>query len=367
MLFFHRTIIILIILFLTFMLEGCQTEVVSFNENRNDNLTMVEVAVGEWKPFITEDFEGYGEITELVSAILEQMDHKPDYQFMSWGQAEKIVRKNEKDSEPRVTFPYRDSNKRRREFLISDQPVFENCIRFFYNEKKINQNQPLEISSIDELKSKSLTIGYVSEGGGYQYPKKLDSLLQRKGVGSQFDTLYEAFSKLVDLDQKNVQVVPEVQAVGEELLYEFFPEQQFNIKVIKEKQDKCLLPVKYYLMASKWNPHNTEFMEKFNKAYGSVSEETKKRIEIRSHERPTPKISQISLDTCGESGNILGYDEQNKPYYLIRGTKGLLLDWKLGKPGNNVNTERVKAKVEILTGPYRGKKLTLNGNCIILQ
>lgn len=349
------------------MLEGCQNEAVSLNENQNNNLTMVEVAIGEWKPFVTEDFEGYGEITELVSAILEKMAHKPHYQFMSWGQAENIVRKNEKDREPRVTFPYRDSNQRRREFLISEQPVFENCIRFFYNEKKINQNQPLAISSIDELKAKSLKIGYVSESGGYQYPEKLDSLLQRKGVGSQFDTLYEAFSKLVDLDRKDVQVVPEVQAVGEEILYELFPEQRFNIKVIKENQDKCLLPVKYYLMASKWNPHNTEFMEKFNTAYRSISRETKKRIEIRSHERPTPKISQISLDTCDESGNIVGYDEQNTPYYLIRGTKGLLLDWKLVKPGNEINTEPVKASIKMLNGPYRGKQLTLNGNCVILQ
>ncbi|MDJ0745044.1 MAG: hypothetical protein QNJ32_17015 [Xenococcaceae cyanobacterium MO_167.B27] len=263
MFFLTRIRAILIFLLLAFLTEACQTLDSNNNNNENEDLTTIEIAVGEWKPFVTEDFEGYGEVPELITAILQEMGYQPVYKFMPWGQAEKIVRENEKDTGSRVTFPYRDTTKRKGEFLISEKPVFQECIRLFYNSDKVSRNKPLIISLSKDLKK--YKIGYVSEEGGYQYPEELDKLLKGKN-GIEVDSLYEAFSKLVD-PNSDVQVVPEVEEVGEELLYQLFPETRFSIKIIEENinqsEEQCLFQENYYLMVSKRNPHNDEFMKEF--------------------------------------------------------------------------------------------------------
>ena len=355
---------VLIVLLLAFLTEACQTT--NSTNNQNEDLITIEIAIGEWKPFVTEDFEDYGEVPELITAILEEMGYKPVYRFMPWGQAEKMVRDNEKDTGLRVTFPYTKTKKREDEFIASSQPVFKACIRFFYNTDKVTGDEPLSISSIDELKR--YNIGYVSESGGYQYPEELNNILKKEnGV----DSLYRAFSKLVNPQDLNVQVVPEVEEVGEELLYELFPKDRFSIKIIDEKmnqsQKQCLVPVEYYFMASKRNPNNDEFMKEFNKAHKLIADsEIAERIKIKSNNRPTPNSPEITLDSCGKSSNLSGRNDKNQIYHLPRGTKGLLLDWNMVQAKENTSTE-VEATVKILTGPYRGKILTVDGRCLTLH
>ena len=313
------------------------------------------------------DFEGYGEVPELITAILEEMGYQPVYKFMPWGQAEKIVRDNEEDTGPRITFPYRKTNKRENEFIPSALPVFKACIQFFYNTDKLNKKS-LKFSSFDDLKR--YKIGYVKESGGYQYPEQIDKLLRKNGI--EADSLYEAFELLVSL-KSNVQIVPEVKQVGEELLYELFGKERssINIMMIEKKnnqsQESCLLKEGYYLMASKRNPNNDEFMKEFDKAHKSIeNSEIAQKIKIRAKDRPTPNSPEIILDSCGESSNLSGRDDKNQIYHLPRGTKGLLLDWNVVKPEQNTNTE-VEATVKILTGPHRGKKLIVDGRCLILH
>ena len=364
MLYLIRTKAVLIVLLLTFLTQACQTS--SSTDERNEDLTTIEIAVGEWKPFVTEDFEDYGEVPELITATLEEMGYQPVYQFMPWGQAEKMVRENEKDTGLRVTFPYTKTKKREDEFVTSSQPVFKACIRFFYNTNKVAGDEPPSISSINDLKK--YKIGYVSQRGGYQYPEELDKILKKEnGV----DSLYRAFSKLVNPQDLNVQVVPEVEEVGEELLYELFPKNRFGIKIIEEKierpQKQCLVPVEYYLMASKRNPNNDEFMKEFNRAYKSiVDSEIAERIKIKANNRPTPNNPEITLDSCGKSSNLSGRSDNNQIYPLPKGTKGLLLDWSMVRSRENISVE-VEAIVKILTGPYRGKILTVDGRCLTLD
>lgn len=363
MLFLTRIRAISIVILLAFLTQACQT--LNSNDNQNEDLTTIEIAVGEWKPFVTKDFEGYGEVPELITAILEEMGYQPVYKFMPWGQAERMVGDNEKDTGVRVTFPYAKTKKREDEFVTSSQPIFKACIRFFYNTDKVTGDEPLSISSIDDLKK--YKIGYVSESGGYQYPEELNNILKKENA---VDNLYEAFSKLVNPKDFNVQVVPEVEEVGEEFLYELFPENRFSIKIIEEKersQKQCLVPVEYYFMASKRNPNNDEFMKEFNKTHKLIADsEIAERIKIKSNNRPTPNSPEITLDSCEKSSNLSGRNNKNQIYHLPRGTKGLLLDWNMVQAKENTSTE-VEATVKILTGPYRGKILTVDGRCLTLH
>lgn len=332
----------------------------------DEALQPVDIAIGEWKPFVTRYVEGYGEVAEIVTVVLERMGYRPNYIFMPWGQAEAKVRQNESDIGPRASFPYRSTAKRRAEFLVSSDPVFETCIKFFYNKDKVPTPHPLSISAVTDLAR--FKLGFVGEEGGYQYPEKLRSVLN-KGA-TKVGSLFELFSKLVDPAAENVQVVPEVAAVGQDLLYELFPEQQFSIGIVGEAIGKhrprgCLLPVEYFFLMSRRNPNNAEFMRRFDVAHSSVGDETKTRIKRKAQARPSLRTPALFLRAHGSESLIRGRDDDGTIYYLPRGTRGLLLNWK--PPRDAGSNSETQAEVRIISGPYRGKRLVVDGRHVELE
>ena len=338
----------------------------SLSAQTNEPLEPIEIAIGEWKPFVTQTVDGYGEVTEIVTVVLERMGYRPKYIFMPWGQAEKLVRENESDIGPRATFPFTDTKKRRRAFFFSDKPVFERCINFFYNKDKLSQDIP--ISTIKE-DLKEFKFGFVSEEGGYQYPRELTEVLTEHGT--PFDNLFEAFNKLVDPTAEEVQVVPAILEVGEELLFELFPEQRFTIDVLKEAKVKnrnhCLVPAKYYFLASRRNPNNAELKSDFDKVHRNIDSETTARIKQKASERPSMRTPEVVLIARDSPGGITGRDDaDDRIYYLPRGTRGLLLKWRPAS-GQQRNDSSIKAEVRVISGPYRGKTLFVDRKFVVLK
>jgi hypothetical protein len=188
--------------------------------------------------------------------------------------------------------------------------------------------------------------------------------------GTSFDNLFEAFNKLVDPSAEEVQVVPAILEVGEELLYELFPEQRFTIADIKEAKvengNQCLLPVKYYFLASKRNPNNAELMRIFDDVHGKIDNETTARIKQRASERPSTRNPEVVLIARDSPEGITARDVDGRIYYLPRGTRGLLLKWS-PPSGEQGNDSSIKAEVRVISGPYRGKTLILDGKFVVLQ
>ncbi len=125
--FLTRIITTSIIFFLVFFIGACQNQDSAINNilNNERELKTIKIAVGEFDPFVSKNSEGYGETSEIVTAILEEMGYQPEYKFMAWGEAETIVRENQKDEGLRITFPYPVSEDRKSKFLISacDDPL----------------------------------------------------------------------------------------------------------------------------------------------------------------------------------------------------------------------------------------------------
>jgi hypothetical protein len=345
------------------------------NIQAKDSLKKVEIAVGEFKPFVTQFVEGYGESTELVTSIIERMGYRPIYLFMPWGQAEKKVKSNQKNNGPRATFLFRKSLRRKSDFEFSEKPILESCIKIFYNKEKISKSRPnisnshpITTSKIEDLKN--FKLGYVSTEGGYEYPGKLGTLLKENGVS--FGSLFEIFDALVDPEKKNVEAVPAVGEVGQELLYYFFPEERFQIGLMQNKTEKnensCFLKDSFYFMVSKINPENAEFIEKFNKAYRSLDIETKERINRRAKERPSDQKPEIILNVNDISIPIIGKDFHDKAYLIPRGTRGKLLKWiqLFDDLKDSRKSQKAQAEVILFTGPLRGKKLWVEGKFIEL-
>jgi hypothetical protein len=335
-----------------------------------DPLEPIDVALGEWPPFVSESIDGYGEVAERVTAVLERMGYRPNYIFMPWGQAETTVRDNETNVGPRVTFPYLKTQKRDRQSKLSGQPVLETCMKFFYNRKKMKGPRPPSISRVEDL----LMFGaaYVSEDAGYQYPDKdpenLTAVLEKRGTKA--NSLYEAFKWLVseDATHMGIQYVPAAGRVGEEMLVELFPEERFDIGQIEEKgvgKNKCLLRVKYFVMLSNRNPDNEEFAKRFDATLINFYRlKVSAQIDARAIKRPSLRHPRVVLHAAGGAAAILGRDSDGQFYALPRGTRGLLMDWR---PAAESTPLKARAKVRITNGPYWGKELEIDGSHVTLE
>lgn len=339
-----------------------------------DTLRSIDITLGEWRPVVSSAIDGYGEPAELVSVILKRMGYRPNYIFMPWGNAEGSVLANERNDGPRASFPYLKSEKRypkykgpRGEgpFRFSEAPVFRACMVFFYNRDKLPDAGGAEITKLDELKI--YNIGYVQPGGGFQYPDELTKILNVKGT--DFGNLYDVFSSLVDPLDDRVQVVPSVEAVGRELLAELLPAQRFSVDVLKESPTgaatRCVLEVDYFFIMSNRNPHNVEFMDRFDETYKALREkdsETIARIRQRAVERPTKYRPAVVLKLSHGFDRITAMSEAGDEYLLPRDTRGLLYQWPDAVNGNSDGAE-----VFITSGPYRGKTLFVDPKFVAMD
>ncbi|QPJ63608.1 MAG: hypothetical protein G3M70_17715 [Candidatus Nitronauta litoralis] len=351
-----------------------------------ERLSNIEIAVGEFKPYVSEFVEGYGEVTEKVTAILKRMGYSPRYLFMPWGQAENKVKSNQKVKGIRGTFPFRKSQKRVGEFIYSKDPVLEGCMSFFYNKKKVSLNH-IEFSTstsvriqIDELKS--FRLGSIAMGEGFEYPEEIleylppqipdksDSPIPPKNK-TTFNNAFNLFKALIDPNYKSVEVIPFQKRVGKEILYDLFPEARDQIGIMENKGSSdnrsCFTRENFYFIVSRINPENVEFMKNFDQAQEELGEEALERIRRRVEERSSGYKPNIVLTVHDISLPIIGY-EGKKAYILPRGTRGELLNWNPVSENktDSKNGLKAEARIYILTGPYRGKTLLLDGKFIEL-
>ncbi len=351
-----------------------------------DSLSKIDIAVGEYKPYVSEFVEGYGEVAEKVTAILNRMGYTPRYLFMPWGQAENKVMSNQKAEGIRGTFPFRKSRKRIKEFIYSKEPVLQGCMSIFYSKKKVANNHkgpsstPLRIS-VGELKS--FKFGSIAIGEGFEYPEEILKFLPRQTSSKSdtpvppaqkntFNSGFNLFRALIDKNYELVEAIPFENRVGQEILYDLFPEARSQIGIMEftssTKDKSCFTHEEFYFIVSRKNPENVEFMHKFDKAQDDLGEESLERIRRKAVERSSGYKPNIVLTVHDISMSIIGYDEKKKAYILPRGTMGELLNWNPVAQETPDSTKNLKAeaRIHILTGPYRGKILLLDGKFIEL-
>ncbi|MFW6084361.1 MAG: hypothetical protein ACODAA_04035 [Gemmatimonadota bacterium] len=336
-----------------------------------ESLEPIELAVGEWRPFVSSWARGYGPIPVLVTEVLGRIGYRPRYVFMPWGQVERMVGRNEGRSGPRGMLPFRRTPEREGAFYVSERPLFCSCMRVFYNRRKVPGDPVLR--SGDDLRP--LNPAYVEAAGGYRYPRGLEIVLHESGRPQP--GLYEAFERLVDSDDP-VAAVPAETEVGRSLLTELFPEGRFDVELLREEpgasgrsnrceaptarsnaDSACLFPVRYHFMLSRRNPHNSELMARFDDAYASLDQETLARTMVGAWERPTATHPAVRIES-DEAVTIPAVDDVGREYVLPRGTRGLLLEWEADGRG-------ARARVRVISGPHRGRNVRIDGRYVRLE
>lgn len=117
-------------------------------------------AIGEWKPFIGEELEGYGPVVKVVDSLCKKAGFECYYEFMPWKRAWLSAQSGQVDG----TFAWVYSKKRAGEMHHIEKPLFEVPGAVFYR-KKAFKKKP-DITSYDSFIGKNYRIvdvrGYFS-------------------------------------------------------------------------------------------------------------------------------------------------------------------------------------------------------------
>ena len=112
----------------------------------------VTIAIGEWKPFISEELPGYGPHAQRVSEVFEQAGVEVEYVFLPWTRGYNLTR----NGRYAATFSWFKTEERAREVLYPEVPVEMRQSAVYY--KKSRFPDGLEMTSLDEVIASGLRV-----------------------------------------------------------------------------------------------------------------------------------------------------------------------------------------------------------------
>lgn len=117
-------------------------------------------AIGEWKPFIGEELEGYGPAVKLVDSLCKEAGFECYYEFMPWKRAWLSAQSGQVDG----TFAWMLTDMRKNEMHHIGKPLFNVPKAVFYRKEAFSKAP--EIQSLEDFVGKGYRIvdvrGYYS-------------------------------------------------------------------------------------------------------------------------------------------------------------------------------------------------------------
>ncbi|OHX12652.1 substrate-binding periplasmic protein [Chromobacterium sphagni] len=107
---------------------------------------VVELATGEWPPYVSQTLPGQGVFTEIVQEAFRRAGYQPHLTFQSWPQAEWLT----KSGKAAAAFPYRPTPERGADFDFSAALMRSTSYLFFH--KPHLPHPPQQFKSLDELR-----------------------------------------------------------------------------------------------------------------------------------------------------------------------------------------------------------------------
>ncbi|MGM0451523.1 MAG: substrate-binding periplasmic protein, partial [Pseudomonadota bacterium] len=115
----------------------------------------VLLVTGEWPPFTSQDMDGSGYFTAVVTQVFERMDQPYEVRFMPWKRTMAMIEKGEAFA----TFPYRITDQRQQKHTFS-RAVTTSSGRLFYLDSRFPNG--LQWQDYGDLKDYKIggTLGY---------------------------------------------------------------------------------------------------------------------------------------------------------------------------------------------------------------
>ncbi|WP_027707420.1 substrate-binding periplasmic protein [Zooshikella ganghwensis] len=219
----------------------------------------IQLASGEWDPYVTELKPGNGFITEIIKGTLEtQLQITPKIKFMKWRGCEAHLRYGK----VRAIYPYYRNKKRENHFAFSD-PIADSNTVFFYIKDNI-QSPPHNWQSLSDFTQYRMVIP-----NGYADEDKLRAANLQVSLAKDEETAF------TELSAGKHDFLPLAELVGWNLLLKKFPDAKQRFATLKKPFNHAQL----HLMFNKYDTRGLQLMEKFNKAL-SAFKTTEKYQEI---------------------------------------------------------------------------------------
>jgi polar amino acid transport system substrate-binding protein len=193
--------------------------------------------------------EGYGLVTEIVSAVFKEMGKEPVYDFLPWKRCEESV----KNGEHWGTFPYAITDERKEHFLFTD-PISETRSYLFALKQ-------ISLSELADLKS--FNVGGV-RGNFYE------TMFSEAGIKLDLSNDEETAFKKLFTDR--VDMVVAADAVGWYIIDKHFPEKKNSVVMLPLPLMNNEGATKNAIMVSKSYPGAEELIREFNEALKRIRE-----------------------------------------------------------------------------------------------
>lgn len=206
---------------------------------------VVRLTNGEWPPYLSEDLDGYGKISQRVTAAFHAAGVDVKYGFFPWRRALQLAAGKQWDG----SLVWRKTPERERRFYFSD-PVFYCDYVFFHR-----RSQHFNWKTLADLRR--YRIGTTLE---YDYGDEFRR--EQKSGTLKTDTAPTDEQNLRKLLAGRIDLFPVTREVGEYLLATHFtPEQAQQLAI----HPRPLLVQPMYLLLNRQDPHHLALIQKFNR------------------------------------------------------------------------------------------------------
>lgn len=349
---------------IVFFLMGCQGDPAEHLKP----LKPIQVATGNWEPYIGEKLSNFGPMAEMVSTILADNGYVPEFKFYSWPMAETHL----KTGYPFIALPFIRTAEREEMFKFSN-PIGDFEYVLFYH--KSREKEAEEIFSLADLKKNRAKIGRVR---GYA---KMPGLESEEGTDGKTQLFIEVASTIDGFNQLRdgkIDYLLEGKIVGLDLLEgeqliddrnDFFYLGQPDETGQSKPSDLTSRVDLHIMFSPQLDP---DFIEKINDSISKHQGTT--YFDTLRLKMDTPVKSMETGCLSAVAGNsIYGYatPSEEKPIFVIpRNSSILIVEWSERysekMTGADSNPEAGRSKVKILNGPSKGRVMWVDNHNIII-
>jgi polar amino acid transport system substrate-binding protein len=232
------------------------TKLVEDNENANlieqkdtnKKIKKIKIATAEYLPYISEDLDGYGFNSEIVTEAFKVKGYEVEYVFENWSRTIESTRSGNVFG----SFPWGKTEERLEEFIWSDTILIAEDV-IWYMEG--TDNIPEDFDGFDSIRN-------LKSGGVLSY-SCIDLYDANNVPIEKAPSEKEALKKLYN---GRVDIMPGTKLTTLCLIKELYPNETFNFKYLKTP----FFVNEMGLMTSKKNLDNKKIIEDFNEGLKEI-------------------------------------------------------------------------------------------------
>lgn len=219
-----------------------------FDIAANDS-DIVHLSTGEWKPYISESADDYGDFTRIVTEAFQAAGKKVDYSFYPWKRALYLAKTGEVQGVIAVT----KNPQREQDYWFSKEPIISSERVFFHL-----RSTELKWTTVEDLAP--FHIGATEE---YHYGSSFAEAEKQGRIHvERADTDVQNFKMLL---AGRIDIFPITYEIGNFILRNEFPE---STQVTYNPKPLNTTP--FYILLSKKHPENEQLIADFDKGFAKL-------------------------------------------------------------------------------------------------